>query len=211
MSAVPLRKDGTNFSKQVGFTAVPIPKNGGFEINNGGFSAVPQQNNGNSPIFQRGLSAVPLKKKGTNFTDQVGFAAEPIAKNGDFENFNGGFSVVPNQNIGNISTLNEGLAAATLPKNGADLSNKVGFAAKAKVFRFFNDKKLKLFFFVRFGNFLSRTFSNGNKTLGGRGHRFILTLECHFPRIKYFENIKVMLKPKSTEHFHILGYPVYRS
>ena len=111
-------------------------------------SAVPQQNNGNSPIFQRGLSAVLLQKNGTNFTDQVGFAAEPIAKNGDFENFNGGFSVVPNQNIGNISTLNEGLAAASLPKNGADLWNKVGFAAKAKVFRFFNDKKFKLFFFV---------------------------------------------------------------
>ena len=149
-----------------------------------GFFAVPNQNNGNESIFKKGLAAVPLQKNGTNFSGQIGF------------------SNVANKNTGKICIIKKSWATVLLPESGSNFVYHDGFAAKPKIFSFFSDKNLKIQFFVRFDNFVSRTFSNGYTTLGGRGHRFILTLETRFPRIKTYKlKYRLCFTFKSTSTF----------
>ena len=220
-AAVANQKNGNCEILNVGFSAVPIRKNGNFENLSVGFSAVPNQNNGKSSIFDKGLSAVPSQKNGTNFLEKVGLSAVANQKNGDLDILHVSFSAVPNQDTGNGIILMKGLAdvpvnentgnnfifkkrlaAALILKNCPSFVNHASYAAKPTIFSFFSDKNLKIQFFVRFDNFVSRTFSNGYTTLGGRGHRFILTLETRFPRIKTYKlKYRLCFTFKSTSTF----------
>ena len=94
------------------------------------------------------------------------------------------------------------LADAPLHENGPDFVKQDGFGAKQKKFRFLSDKNLKFNFSVRFDNFMSRTFSDGNTNLGGRGHRFILTLESRFPRFKNVLKKRLCLPQKKHKIYH---------
>ena len=135
---------------------------------------------------------------GANFAQQVGFTAAPKTKNGEYGIFNVSFSAVPNINNGNNLIFKTGLSAVPVRKNGTKFSKKVGFAGKPDFFSFFSDKSLKIHIFVQFDNFMSRTFSSGSINLGGRGHRFILTLESRFPSFKDLK-IRLCLPQRSTK------------
>ena len=202
LSVVPLRKNGTNYQNRVGFSAVPITKNGNFENLSVGFSPVPNQNNGNGSFSKKGLSAVPSPKNGMKFSDQGGFPVVPKSKNGYFEIINSRFSNVPHKIPVKFSSFKKSLADAPLHKNGPDFVKQDGFGAKQKKFRFLSDKNLKFNFSVRFDNFMSRTFSDGNTNLGGRGHRFILTLESRFPRFKNVLKKRLCLPQKKHKIYH---------
>ena len=77
-----------------------------------------------------------------------------------------GFSNVANKNAGKICIIKKSWATVLLPESSSNFVYHDGFAAKQKSFGFLSDKNLKIHFFVRFDNFMSRTFSNGNTNLG---------------------------------------------